>query len=111
MIYNQMLHDVGSSSGTTLQLVVGLLGVGELKENVSVGGEDVVVYLPFDFGSFRTKVQLLELDLALPELLVAADVVVHDLKCHDTKHEARKETRTTSEMMHARTKIRHMQAK
>ena len=96
MIYNQLLHDVGSSSGTTLQLVVGLLGVGELKENVSVGGEDVVVYLPFDFGSFRAKVQLLELDLALPELLVAADVVVHDLKCHDTqstKQERKREPR------------------
>jgi len=106
-----MLHDVGSSSGTTLQPVVGLLGVGKLQEDVGVGGEDVVVDLTLNLNGVGAKVQLLELDLALPELLVAADVVVHDLKCHDTKHEARKEKRTTSEMMHARTKIRHMQAK
>ena len=111
MNYNQMLHDVGSSSGTTLQPVVGLLGVGKLQEDVGVGGEDVVVYLTLKLNGVGAKVQLLELDLALSELLVAADVVVHDLKCHDTKHEARKEKRTTSEMMHARTKIRHMQAK
>ena len=76
---------MSSSSGTTLQLVVGLLGVGKLQENVSVGGENVVVYLPFDFGSFRTKVQLLQLDLALSELLVAADVIVHDLNCQDKR--------------------------
>ena len=85
-----------------------LLRVGKLQEDVGVGGEDVVVDHTLNFDGVGAKVQLLELDLALPELLVAADVVVHDLKCHNTKHEARKEKRTTSEMMHTRTKIRYM---
>jgi len=56
-----------------------LLGVGKLEEDVGIGGEDVVVDLALDLGGLRAEVELLEVDLALAELLVAADVVVHDL--------------------------------
>ena len=59
------------------QFKMKLSGVGKLEEDVGIGRKDVVVDLALDVHGLRAEIELLELDLALSELLVATDIIVH----------------------------------
>mmetsp|Transcript_9712 Transcript_9712/g.18403 ORF Transcript_9712/g.18403 Transcript_9712/m.18403 type:complete len:310 (-) Transcript_9712:29-958(-) len=60
-------------------VVLGLFSVRELEDDVRVGREEVVIDLPTDLAGQRVEIKLLELDLALSELVVHSRIVVHDL--------------------------------